>query len=142
MAETKRLPVFGSKPPCAKESRRKLLVRKRKIKMALNEIDMKVKDVIYHDSSDEEYNPVSLNKVINSSYNFVDFLRNREYGLREHRSFNQYYGTRYVITNSLLAEFQILFPTMNKIVCSQWLDHNKIILGTQQNEVSIFYVIL
>lgn len=137
MAETQCLPVFGSKPPCANDYRRRLLMCQRD-----NELDMKAKDIIYHDSSDEECNPVTLSKALNTSNNFVDYLKNREYGLPCYRSVNQYYGSRYVINKSLLAEFQISLPTMNKIGCSQWLNHKEIIFGTQQIEVSIFYVIL
>lgn len=142
MAEIKRIPVFGSKPPCADESRRELIVRKRELKMVLDEIDMESKDIIYYDSSDEEYTPVSLSKKLNSSYNVVDYLRSREYGLREYRSFNKYYSIRHVLNNSLLTEFQISLKMMSKIVSSQWLNSKEIIYGTQQNEVSIFHAIV
>lgn len=69
---------------------------------------------------------------------FSFFPRARELGL-DHRftpvRLSSEYGTRHMLSNSMLKEYPVLRPKMNKIFCSQWLSHRQIVFGTKCNKV-------
>lgn len=144
MAQTRRVPVYGSRPPCAYQSRldeRSLQIRM--TRMERNRKSDKPEDfVCYEDSDEEEESTMSLCTMLNSSYNFVDYIRNREYGMREYRSINQNHGTRHILTHDLFKERSIPLKTMNKVFCSQWLSSKQIVFGTKCNKVSISIAII
>ncbi|XP_050061449.1 DDB1- and CUL4-associated factor 12 homolog [Aphis gossypii] len=141
MAQTRRVPVFGSLPPCAYQSRldeRNLI---RTTRMERNRISDKPEDLVFYEDSDsEEESTVPLFTVLNSSYNIVDYVRNREYGMREYRSVNQNYGTRHLLTHNLVKERSISLKTMDKVFCSQWLNGTKIVFGTKCNKLMVYDV--
>lgn len=138
MAETKLVPIFGSKPPCAYESRhtehraKVQIERLNRSKAPTNE------EVIYYEL-DEEDNNKSKSSVMNTSYNFVDFIRSREYGMKQYRSIKKYYGTRQMLTNELFKEHSLSLNTINKVLCSQWLSSKAIVIGTRCHKVYIIY---
>ncbi|XP_025199342.1 DDB1- and CUL4-associated factor 12 [Melanaphis sacchari] len=142
MAQTRRVPVFGSRPPCAYQSRldeRSLQIRM--TRMERNRKSDKPEDfVCYEDSDEEEESTMSLCTMLNSSYNFVDYIRNREYGMREYRSVNQNHGTRHILTHDLFKERSIPLKTMNKVFCSQWLSSKQIVFGTKCNKLMVYNV--
>jgi len=144
MAQTRRVPVFGSRPPCAYQSR--LDERSLQLRMARLERSRKTDKpedfVCYEDSDEDEESTMSLCTMLNSSYNFVDYIRNREYGMREYRSVNQNHGTRHILTHDLFKERSIPLKTMNKVFCSQWLSSKQIVFGTKCNKVSTLNIIL
>ncbi|KAE9528835.1 hypothetical protein AGLY_012410 [Aphis glycines] len=141
MAQTRRVPVFGSRPPCAHQSRldeRNLI---RMTRMERNRISDKPEGfVLYEEPDEEEESTMPLFNVLNSSYNFVDYVRNREYGMREYRSVNQNYGTRHLLTHNLFKERSIPLKTMNKVFCSQWLNGTQIVFGTKCNKLMVYNV--
>eukprot|EP00102_Acyrthosiphon_pisum_P021761 XP_016658971.1 PREDICTED: DDB1- and CUL4-associated factor 12-like [Acyrthosiphon pisum] len=77
---------------------------------------------------------------INNSYNLVDHIRSREYGMRGYRLVNKDYGTRHILTHNLLKERSIPLETMDTVYCSQWLSSNQIVFGTRCNKLMIYNV--
>ncbi|KAF0757560.1 DDB1- and CUL4-associated factor 12 [Aphis craccivora] len=144
MAQIRRVPVFGSRPPCAYQSRldeRSLQIQTRRTRMERNRRSDKPEDFVYYEDSDEEEeSTMSLCTMLNSSYNFVDYVRNREYGMREYRSVNQNYGTRHILTHNLFKERSIPLNTMNKVFCSKWLSSTQIVFGTKCNKLMVYNV--
>lgn len=140
MAFTRRLPVYGSKPPCAYSSR--LEERRQHIKNKRLDRTRKLEKpedfVMYHSSEDEdeEYNDVISHRILFSSNNFADYIRAREYASKEYRTFDINYGTRHVLSHEMLKENPIaLEQEVNKIFCSAWLSHRQIVFGTKCNKV-------
>lgn len=93
-------------------------------------------EVVYYDTSDEEDNKISNSNMLNTSYNVVDYIRSREYGMKEYHSVKHYYGTRQMITSELFREQSLLVNSINKVLCSQWLNSKNIIIGTRCHKVS------
>ncbi|XP_060874015.1 DDB1- and CUL4-associated factor 12 homolog [Metopolophium dirhodum] len=136
MTETRRVPVFGSRPPSAYHSRldeRSLQLRIAGLERTRNSNNLE-NFVCYEDSDEEE------RTMLNTSYNFVDHIRSREYGMREYRSINTNYGTRHILTHNLFKERPIPLKTMNKIFCSQWLSSHHIAFGTKCNKLLVYNV--
>jgi len=75
---------------------------------------------------------------LRSSHNLVDYVRSREYGMREHRSLNKNQFTTHLLRHELLKERLIRLGPMDKVLCSQWLSSTEIIFGTRCNKVSAF----
>jgi len=135
MAETRYVPpVIDSQPPSAHLSRleRSLQSGIARLEKARNSDDP-APLVLYEDSDGEEER-----KMLNTPYNLIDYIRNREYGMRKYHSVNTNYSTRHVLTHSLLKEQSIPLKTMNKVFCSQWLSRNEIVFGTKCNKVSTY----
>ncbi|XP_075209826.1 DDB1 and CUL4 associated factor 12-like protein isoform X2 [Lycorma delicatula] len=144
MAHTHRIPVFGVHPPCALRSRLdERRVRLRALKMERNRRPEKPDDfVCYDDSEEEEEEFLTCQKqILNTSYNFVDYIRSRESGTRESRMFKQDFGTRHILTHDMFKERPISLPNMNKVFCSQWLSDRQVVFGTKCNKLMVYDVI-
>lgn len=139
MAHTHRIPVYGMRPPCAVRSRLdERRVRLRALKIERNRRPEKPDDFVRYDDSDDEDDdsPCSQKQILNTSYNFVDYIRSRESGMRESRTFKQDFGTRHILTHDMFKERPISLPNMNKVFCSQWLSDRQVVFGTKCNKVS------
>lgn len=142
MAETVRIPVFGLKPPCAYRTR--LEERKNKaraLRADRNRKPEKPDDFICYDDSDDEdeyLSPSAEKKILNKSYNFVDFIRSKESGLKEHKRFKTSHGTRHILTNDMFKEKPVQLNNMNKVFCSQWLSDRQVAFGTKCNKVCTY----
>lgn len=80
------------------------------------------------------------NRSLKSSHNLVNFIRNRELGVRDYRSaINWNYGTRHMLAHNLFKEHYIPLQRMNKVFCSQWLCSKQIMFGTKCNKVSLMH---
>lgn len=138
MSLTKRIPIFGSRPPCAYPTR--LSERRRAVQTARRELTREISsgEFIYHeDSNDEDEINMPLRYTLDYSYNFVDYVRSREYGMRQYRTVRPYHGTRHMLTHQLFKEHHVPLSMMNKIFCSLWLDSKQIMFGTKCNKVSL-----
>ncbi|KAG8292051.1 DDB1- and CUL4-associated factor 12 homolog isoform X1 [Homalodisca vitripennis] len=145
MAETVRIPIFGSKPPCAYKSRlEERKVRTRALRAERNRKPEKPDDfVCYEDSEDEDelLTPFAEKEILNKSYNCVDFIRSRESGLREPKRFKSNHGSRHILTNDMFKERPIQLNTMNKVFCSQWLSDRQVAFGTKCNKLMVYDVV-
>lgn len=126
MAQSKCFPVFGSRPPFAYESRFAEHTAQAERSGTINT------PYLY----DRQPSRTSLSSVVNSSYNFVDYLRNREYGMRGYKSLNKDYVTRRMLTDKLIKECPIKVEMADTIMCSEWISDNEITYGTKCNKVS------
>jgi len=138
MSLTERFPVAGKWPPCAmrlrvdeKKARAKALINERARKPDKQE------EFVAYDSEDEEdeQDPAVENTFLRTSYSFIDYVRSREFGLREKRKVTAEYPTRHIISHELFKEYPIPLNNMNKVFCSQWLSDKQIVFGTKCNKV-------
>ncbi|KAK7575919.1 hypothetical protein V9T40_012205 [Parthenolecanium corni] len=145
MAFTRRVPVYGSKPPCAYSSRleeRRQLIRNKRLERSRK--SEKPDDfIVYHSSDEEEDENDALNhQVLYSSNNFVDYVRAREYRWKEYHTLNMNYGTRHALSHDMLKEHPItLDSNVNKIFCSAWLSHRQVVCGTKCNKLIVYDVL-
>lgn len=93
--------------------------------------------VTYEDSDSEEETPQQQNEILNTSYNFVDYVRSRESNLNEQRQISQSYASRHILMHDMYKEKAISLGNINKVFCSQWLSNRQIVFGTKCNKVSV-----
>lgn len=146
MAYTVRLPVYGTRPPCAYRSRleeRKLHIKNKRLERSRKA--EKLEDFVMYRSSededDEEYNDITSHRILYSSNNFADYICARQYGSREYRhKVDSNYGTRHILSHDMLKETPIsLESDVNKIYCSTWLSDRQVMFGTKCNKVNTNY---
>lgn len=143
MSKTRLRPVFGRTPYCSLSQR--LEERKNRIKALKLEQSRKPdkpEDFISYEDSDSEEEPIPVQKeVLTTSYNFVDYIRNREIQQSKITSVASDYGSRHILTHEMFKETPINLGNMNKVFCSQWLSDRQVVFGTKCNKVSQLFVI-
>jgi len=143
MAHTRRIPVYGCRPPCATSCRiEELHMRLRAIRLERSRKPDKPEDfVCYEDSDDEEESVTAEKQILNTSYNFVDFVRGREMGGREPKWVGSEYGSRHILTHEMFKEYSVSLSNMNKVFCSQWLSDRQVVFGTKCNKLMVYDVV-
>jgi len=96
--------------------------------------------VTYESSDSEEETPQQQQQVLNTSYNFVDYVRSREADLREVRTVDPSHASRHILTHDMFKETPINLGNINKVFCSQWLSNRQIVFGTKCNKLMVYDV--
>lgn len=96
--------------------------------------------VTYEDSDSEEETPHQQHQVLNTSFNFVDYVRSRESDLKEVRMVDPSHASRHILTHDMFKETPINLGNINKVFCSQWLSNRQIVFGTKCNKLMVYDV--
>jgi len=107
-----------------------------------NAQDNKSMDFVYYSDSEEEDTDAPDNSYP-ISCNFVDCIQNRQRGLNKKfqtMRISSEYGTRHMLSNSMMKEHEVKIGNMNKVFCSQWLSHKQVMFGTKCNKLVVMDV--
>ncbi|KAL7034776.1 hypothetical protein ACKWTF_008092 [Chironomus riparius] len=143
MSKTIRKPTEGSYPSCYITSR--IEERRQREKQLRQERRRKNTDkpddfVTYEDSDSEEETPHQQRQILNTSFNFVDYVRSRESDLKEVRMVDSSHASRHILTHDMFKETPINLGNINKVFCSQWLSNRQIVFGTKCNKLMVYDV--
>lgn len=146
MAHTRKIPIYGIRSSCATRSRiEEIQARFRAAKLERSRKPDKPEDFVSYADSDEEDEELNENlskQILNTSYNFTDYVINRQNGFRVASGINPEYGSRHILTHEMYKEHPIALGSMNKVFSSQWLSDRQVVFGTKCNKVlSIDYKI-
>lgn len=137
------VPIYGAVPPCYIRSRlEERKNRAKALKMEQNRKPDKPEDfIIYDDSDSEEETVTAQSEILNTSYNFVDYIRSREMLNKNARSVSSDYGCRHILTHEMFKETPITLGNINKVFSSQWLSDRQVVFGTKCNKVYSYFFI-